>query len=989
MRQFSSEVNMKKLKSVIFLVIVAVFSALLCVSCLDASVPLAENGTSQDSTPTNYNTDGSFGKSYRDETYPSPSKLLLGNETDSLLNHSEVTNVVIFIYFNDETESDFQSSLNDTLISKFNGDKNSLLDYYRTLSYGTFSVRSVMPSYYDASTGSDKYYVYKAPNPRSYYLNVSAESGTARYDPESRLLNAAVSSADKFFDYTGLDLDVNDDGFVDSVSFIVSGDYKNPDDWGELMWPHAWDLNRISNISSDKKNSSTLNGIFVGSYTYTFAKNFRLGLVAHEFGHLIGLPDLYHYQYDTSYLPVGYWDIMHYECTTPQFMLTYMRQKYLNFIGKSQVKELTVGGSYSLTPTATADNDDVLAYKITISNKESIWIEYRHADPNSYDAELPGSGLIVYRVNNSVNGNTDAKYHNYLYPEEVYVFRPSCAPSSLLSTLEREKYNLTKSAIGMNNPDFYKIGNSSSTGLWQSDCIYTSSGANTGIVVTVEEQTNEKITFSIDLGEYDCNDISDSYITGTNLEGSSIKNTHHMYYGETPNISVFLKYKNRTSVIEITDFTIDYNPEPSAEGQIAYAVFHDGIEERKLPFTLYVYDRVLAEANVVRIPDKTVYGIGDKFDLSGLIIKVSYTSGNDIEIAYNDENKDLWTIAEGIDMFKRGTYDNVIIVYNGEVRFALNGIRINSSLISIKISERDTTHFKTRTLKPKYNVIATYEDGTTGLLSEEAYTVSEGTDDNEYKTVTVTSAENPSATCLTFYYDMGSALAIGAEISGNTSFNLTFGEEPDLTQNTLTLRFANGLYAENIPLENYFSMFMDKLNMNTTGKQAVSISIDSAVVSINVAVSAKNNSILTIGSQDKVSESIIIDNDNNCIILKENFTLSQLSSYLASYLNLAYYDRSGDYEIFVGSHANRMVGYDVKLQLLTDSGRCAVEYSVYRLGDADGNGTIENADVFEWIDTLISVNTSGIYRREFDANFDTKYTLTDFVILYDTEGKYL
>ena len=156
MRQFSSEVNMKKLKSVIFLVIVAVFSALLCVSCLDASVPLAENGTSQDSTPTNYNTDGSFGKSYRDETYPSPSKLLLGNETDSLLNHSEVTNVVIFIYFNDETESDFQSSLNDTLISKFNGDKNSLLDYYRTLSYGTFSVRSVMPSYYDASTGSDK-----------------------------------------------------------------------------------------------------------------------------------------------------------------------------------------------------------------------------------------------------------------------------------------------------------------------------------------------------------------------------------------------------------------------------------------------------------------------------------------------------------------------------------------------------------------------------------------------------------------------------------------------------------------------------------------------------------------------------------------------------------------------------------------------------------------------------------------------------------------
>ena len=84
-----------------------------------------------------------------------------------------------------------------------------------------------------------------------------------------------------------------------------------------------------------------------------------------------------------------------------------------------------------------------------------------------------------------------------------------------------------------------------------------------------------------------------------------------------------------------------------------------------------------------------------------------------------------------------------------------------------------------------------------------------------------------------------------------------------------------------------------------------------------------------------------------------------------------------------------MMGYDVKLCLLTASGRIAVEYSVYRLGDADGNGTIENTDVYEWINTLVTVNVSGNYKREFDANFDGKYTLTDFVILNDTEGKYL
>ena len=151
----------------------------------------------------------------------------------------------------------------------------------------------------------------------------------------------------------------------------------------------------------------------------------------------------------------------------------------------------------------------------------------------------------------------------------------------------------------------------------------------------------------------------------------------------------------------------------------------------------------------------------------------------------------------------------------------------------------------------------------------------------------------------------------------------------------------------------------------------------------------KNNSILTIGSHNEFSENIIIDNDNNCIVLKQDFTLGELSSVLTSYLSFAYFDRSGNYEIFVGSHSSRMMGYDVKLCLLTASGRIAVEYSVYRLGDADGNGTIENTDVYEWINTLVTVNVSGNYKREFDANFDGKYTLTDFVILNDTEGKYL
>ena len=36
-----------------------------------------------------------------------------------------------------------------------------------------------------------------------------------------------------------LDVDANDDGYVDNVTFLVNG---SPDGWAELLWPHRWSL---------------------------------------------------------------------------------------------------------------------------------------------------------------------------------------------------------------------------------------------------------------------------------------------------------------------------------------------------------------------------------------------------------------------------------------------------------------------------------------------------------------------------------------------------------------------------------------------------------------------------------------------------------------------------------------------------------------------------------------------------------------------------
>lgn len=903
----------------------------------------------------------------------------------SLIDHNEVTNLVIFIYFNDENVEDFLASVTKNgIVEKFNGGSDSLYNYYHTISYGTFSAHSYSPTVYNPYNGTHMYFTYKAPYARSYYQNVSAESGTARYDPESILLNGAVSAADEYITDSDLNLDVNDDGLVDSVSFVVSGTYNNPGDWGKLMWPHAWELNRISNISSSKCDSATINGLNVGNYTFTFVGNFTLGLIAHEFGHLLGLPDLYHYEYDTKYLPVGYWDLMHLECSRPQFMLTYMRYKYLNFVSKNQIKELTSSGTYSLTPTALSTADDLLAYKISISATESVWIEYRTANQFSYDAELPGSGLIVYRINNTVTGNTDGKHHSIFNPDEIYIYRPDCAPLSVKSTSEKEKYNLARAAVSLKNVNFKSIGSSSATGIYNSNCIYLTNGSNTGISLTIDEESDDSITFTIDLGEYDCNALSDAYIMGTDLEGKSVKNRHHMLFGEQPDISVYLQYKGRPSIIEVCDFTVEYNPSPCEEGQIAYAVFYDGNEEQKIPFTLFIYDTMLSGAEIISPPDKTTYSIGDKLSLNGLVISVEYSSGLKQQIAYSDENASLWTILEGIDMSVHGNYDNIKIKYGDNAMVILSGIKVLSAINSIKISETNTQHIKCATLVPYYTVIATYDDGTEGILPPEEFSVSLGIGETEYKTVRITSNENPDAYCKSYYYDMGVAKATDATLKGTTSFNLIFGEEPDLSETKVSVAFSNGLVTEDLPLENYRYAILSKLNIDKVGTQTVTVPIDSARFSINCAVSAKNNNILTNNSSFKKSDSIIINNERLCVVIKENLTLSEFINAFSSYLTVSFVDRENSYELYSGAHGNRNVGYNMKIQLKTESGFIATEYSVYRLGDANGDGIIQSSDKANWLESLLIPN--GTYKCEFDANFDLRYTLTDFVILNDTEN---
>ncbi|MDD4316676.1 MAG: M6 family metalloprotease domain-containing protein, partial [Clostridia bacterium] len=365
--------------------------------------------------------------------YPENSSPVLLNEPSEI---RPIVNIVIYICFAGETINLNNEQIDDYL----NGPEHSLTDYYQQLSNGKIMVYNINP------ISNEQIYVYKDSQPRSYYqLKRGSISRAAR---ERTLLNNAVTASRQHFDFQDYDIDTDDDGYVDAVNFLIAGSPYS--EWGGMLWPHSWDLDDISN-----GDPATIQGLKVKKYSFNFLEQLTVGLLAHEFAHVLGVPDLYHY--DDTHVAVGNWDLMHYEADNPQYMTAHLRYKYLNVISENQINVIDYNGIYSLKPSTMATAEDTVAYRINSARPgEYFMVEYRNNNVTDYDASLPGSGLIVYRIKQGVTGNSLAKKNDKNNPDELYIFRPRVVTSGTEAT--NSLANLNKAFLSPSNPDFSSLG---------------------------------------------------------------------------------------------------------------------------------------------------------------------------------------------------------------------------------------------------------------------------------------------------------------------------------------------------------------------------------------------------------------------------------------------------------------------------------------------------------------------------------------------------
>jgi M6 family metalloprotease-like protein len=315
-------------------------------------------------------------------------------------------NLVVYIRFSDDTEF---TSTRQTYDDKFNLTTGvSMKSYYTEVSYNNLTISSThYPacamntnlSFQDSHTRSYFQPYNETTNPTGYSTTDNDAQRTTR---EHALLVAAINWINANSPVpTSLNIDGDNDGHVDNVCFLIRG---SSGAWNSLLWSHRWAL---------YSQTVNINGKSVYDYTFILEDYASVTTLCHEMFHSLGAPDLYHYTNQGVIAPAGRWDIMD---GGSGHMLAYMKWKYVNNKWITSLPSITSTGTYTLNPLTSATNN---CYKIASPNVTNQYfvVEYRKAT-GTYEVNLPGSGLIVYRIDTRYNGNSTGP------PDEIYVYRP-------------------------------------------------------------------------------------------------------------------------------------------------------------------------------------------------------------------------------------------------------------------------------------------------------------------------------------------------------------------------------------------------------------------------------------------------------------------------------------------------------------------------------------------------------------------------------------
>ena len=238
------------------------------------------------------------------------------------------------------------------------------------------------------------------------------DDGDDRY-ATTAVVEACILANQQYPELDFKDYDSDNDGYVDFVYVIYAG--KGQADGGDAntIWPHNWSVTEAieDGYCTYSDTQRTIDGKKVDNYAMSSEISGSalggIGTLCHEFGHVMGLPDLYDIEYGSVYkssVTPNDWNIMdggsyNADGHCPPNYDPW--QKYffgwhtpVNLGSKGQVLQLTANGL-----------EGYQAYQINVSGKqqtattsgECYYIENRQQ--TGWDKPLTGHGMLIWKVN--------------------------------------------------------------------------------------------------------------------------------------------------------------------------------------------------------------------------------------------------------------------------------------------------------------------------------------------------------------------------------------------------------------------------------------------------------------------------------------------------------------------------------------------------------------------------------------------------------------
>jgi immune inhibitor A len=287
--------------------------------------------------------------------------------------------LTIFIDFPDQPHIYSTEEFQQLLFSFDPVNPRSMADYYKEVSYGKFHIIGDAIGWYTAK------------NEKAYY-GENTVNNFDDFDKVRELVIEAVTAADPYIDFSLYDNDK--DGEVDAVNIYHSGRGEESGGVENDIWAH---MNLISS------SQTTADGCTISTYTIQpelyYDDITSIGILCHEFGHALGLPDLY--DSDQSSSGIGSFGLMGYGGSN-----TYFGKKMdcpahfcpwsKEFLGWTDISLITSTDKFMLMPA----EEDSLVYKIKGELPDDGYFLIENRQKMGFDRGLPGEngGVLIWHI---------------------------------------------------------------------------------------------------------------------------------------------------------------------------------------------------------------------------------------------------------------------------------------------------------------------------------------------------------------------------------------------------------------------------------------------------------------------------------------------------------------------------------------------------------------------------------------------------------------